>query len=248
MRVLITGAAGFLGHGVVTAFADHHDLKLFDVVPAEGPGEIIVGSVTDLEQVREATRDVDALVIGHMAPRGKGYYQTPAIPFEVNVTGTVNLYTAAVEHGIKKVALISSIGAVNAHRQAGTFLSVDLPLQCGGTHPYGLTKVCQEVIAQQYYLNEGIGTGILRPAYICDAEGKTDKYGRQASEANWQYIDRRDIGKAARLAVELDDLQCEAFYVLGHPGAAEHADMARTRDRLGWTPDYDFTNFAQASS
>src|SRR5690606_34827266 len=45
MRVLITGAAGFLGEGLVQAF-DGHDLRLLDVVEAPGPGEKLVGSVT----------------------------------------------------------------------------------------------------------------------------------------------------------------------------------------------------------
>jgi hypothetical protein len=43
--------------------------------------------------------------------------------------------------------------------------------------------------------------------------------------------------------LRLPDLGCEVFYVLGHPDAFEHADMVRTRDRLGWTPQHDFTKY-----
>jgi len=53
-------------------------------------------------------------------------------------------------------------------------------------------------------------------------------------------VDRRDIGEAARLALELDGLGFEVFYVLGTPEALERADVAYTRDRLGWRPTHDF--------
>ncbi len=238
MRVMITGAAGFLGAGLVESFAGN-ELRLFDVVEAKGDGEKVVGSVSDLDLCRRSLRGMDGIVIAHMAPRGKGFYHTPQIPFEVNVAGTANLYTACREEGVKKVVLISSIAAVKRHRDAETFLTRDLSLQTN-THPYGLTKACQELIAQQFYLNDGIGTAVLRPAYIADETLRTDKYGRPATESNWQYIDRRDIGKAARLALELPDLAYEIFYVLGHPDSHNHADVAYTQTRLGWTPDHPF--------
>src|SRR5690606_38065623 len=141
-RVLITGAAGFLGEGLVQAF-DGHDLRLLDVVEAPGPGEKLVGSVPDAAVCQRAMEGMDALIIAHMAPRRRGLYATPQVPFEVNVTGTVNLYVAAREAGVKRVVLISSIAVVKRHQDARVFLRRDLPLETH-THPYGLTKACQE--------------------------------------------------------------------------------------------------------
>jgi nucleoside-diphosphate-sugar epimerase len=240
MRVLMTGSAGFLGQGMIPAFADCQ-LRLFDVVETPGAGEKVVGSVANLQTCRDALTGMDAMVIAHMAPRGKGLYDSPAVPFEVNVTGTANLYTAARDLGIKRVVLISSIAVVKKHQDAKTFLTRDLPA-ASATHPYGLTKACQELIADQFYKVDGISSAILRPAYIADEATHRDKYGRPASEGNWQYIDRHDIGKAARLALDVPDLGCEVFYVLGHPDGINHADVAYTHKRLGWTPDHPFTN------
>ncbi len=243
MRVLITGAAGYLGAGLIQAFAGRHELRLLDVVetPCDAEGcESLVGSVADLDCCREAMSGVDAMVIAHMAPRGRGLYASPAVPFEVNVTGTANLYTAARDAGVKKAALISSIVVVKRNQEAGDYLTRDLPPQ-SVTHPYGLTKVCQESIARQFHLCDGIASAVLRPAYITDEDLQADKYGREASEPNWQYIDRRDIGQAARLALELPDLGYEVFYVQGPPDADRHADLAYTRQRLGWAPEHDFT-------
>lgn len=242
MRVLMTGSAGFLGLGMLPAFADCQ-MRLFDVVQTPGAGEKVVGSVADLQTCRDALAGMDAMVIAHMAPRGRGLYASPAVPFEVNVTGTANLYTAARDLGIKKVVLISSVVVVKKHQENKVFLTRDLPA-ASVTHPYGLTKACQELIAQQFYLVDGIASAILRPAYICDEATHQDKYGRPAAEGNWQYIDRHDIGKAARLALDVPDLGCEVFYVLGHPDGVNHADVAYTHQRLGWTPDHLFTRSA----
>jgi len=238
MRVLVTGAAGFLGRGMVLPFEGAHGLRLMDVVDFESPHETMIGSVADLDDARRAVEGVDGIVIAHMASRQAGSYETPVAPFDVNVKGTANLLFAAVEFGVKRVALISSIGVVLESQRAGEFLTDETPMV--NCEMYGLTKICQEVIARQYHLAHGIGVAALRPAYITDADDLTDKYGRTKETVNWQFIDRRDIGLAAKLALELDDLGFEVFYVLGPPEADEHADVARTRERLGWTPQHNF--------
>ena len=243
MRVLITGAAGYLGHGIVDAFAGHHTLRLLDVTAYDGPveHEMIVGSVVDYDTVAKAVESMDALVIAHMASRKPGAYDTPVQAMDVNVKGTANLYHAAAAAGIKRVSLISSIGVVQPHVKKGVFLSRDLPRL--GTDPYPLSKILQEVIAEQYHARHGIASAMIRPAYITDQTSQADKYGKVFNEVNWQYIDRRDIGQAARLALDVEDLGCEAFYTLGHPSAEQRADVAYTRERLGWKPEYDFTAF-----
>ncbi|MFW6153935.1 MAG: NAD-dependent epimerase/dehydratase family protein [Planctomycetota bacterium] len=241
MKTLVTGAAGYLGRGLIVPFEGKHELRLMDVVDVESPHEALVGSVADLDTCREAVKGCEALVIAHMASRGNNAYDTPTIPFDVNVKGTANLLFAAVEAGINKAVLISSIGAVSHHQKQGTFLTGDLPLR-GGGNMYPITKICQEVIAEQYHLAYGMGIAVLRPAYITDADTCKDKYGREAHECNWQFIDRRDIGLAARLALELDDLGYEIFYTLGTPMAKDHADMAPIYERLGWQPQHPFVD------
>ncbi len=247
MKVLITGAAGYLGWGLVDAFDGHHDLRLFDIDPYDGPAEheMVVGSVCDYQAVQQALEGVDGMVVAHMAKRTPGAYDTPEQAFDINVKGAANLYHAAVGHGVRRAALVSSISVVNTHKKRGTFLTRELPRR--GTGPYELSKICQEVIAEQFHAIHGFPSAILRPAYIQDADSMKDKYGRKAGEVNWQYIDRRDIGLAARLALEIDDLGCEVFYTLGHPSAEKHADVLYTRERLGWHPRHDFTDYPSTS-
>lgn len=243
MKILITGAAGYLGQGLVLPFEGQCDLRLMDTVDFETSHEKVIGSVADLDAVQRASEGVNGLVIAHMASRQAGSYETTAVPYEVNVKGTANLLFAAAEHGIKRVALISSIGVVQYYQQRGEFLSRDLPLRGEGI--YSQTKICQEIIAQQYHWEFGIGVAAIRPAYITDMHTARDKYGRQAEEANWQFVDRRDIGEIARLALLLPDLGYEIFWALSTPMAAQHADMEHTYRRLNWKPRYDFSTLKQ---
>jgi len=240
MRILMTGAAGFLGVGMVEALAPKHTLRLMDVVPFETPHERVVGDVCDLEAVRQAVQGMDAVVIGHMAPRHPGVYDVPTLPFDINVKGTAHLFHAATEAKVSRVVLISSIGVVVRHQKAGTFLRRDLPPATDSV--YALTKSLQESIAAHYHHLARLPVAMLRPAYITDEDRMVDKYGRHLESVNWQFIDRRDIGDAVDAALCLPDLGCEVFYVLGHPDADGRADMTATRERLGWTPKHDFTN------
>ena len=99
MRTLITGAAGFLGQGLVGAFEQGETcvLRLMDVRPFASRHEVVVGSVADLACVRAAMRGVDAMVLAHMAPRSPDAYAEPPVCFDINVKGTANLFFAAQE-------------------------------------------------------------------------------------------------------------------------------------------------------
>jgi nucleoside-diphosphate-sugar epimerase len=243
VKVLVTGAAGFLGRGLVIPFQGKSDLRLMDVADWDTPHEKVLGSVADLDTVLRAVEGVDALVIAHMAPQGKASYSTPTLPYDVNVKGTANLFFAAAKHGVKRVALVSSGGAVDPYYVGGGFLTRDLPFKAKGL--YRQTKVLQEMIAQLHHYEFGMGVAVLRPGYIADMDLRQDKYGRLLETANWQFVDRRDIGEIARRAILLPDLGCEIFWTLSTPMGAKHADMEYVYQRLDWKPRYDFSNMKQ---
>jgi len=239
MKVLVTGAGGCLGQGLVVPFEEHgYDLRLMDVVPFESPHETLVGSVADLETVRKALDGCDGMVIAHMASRQAHSYDTPEVPFDANVKGTANLFFAAVEQGIQRAVLISSTGVQHGYDKKG-FLDHHKPMRSKGI--YGLTKVCQEIIAEQYHREHGIKGAALRIGCVIDGDTVSDKYGRKFKDRGMSLTDRRDIGEVARLSLECPDIEWEIFYVLGTPEAREFYDIDHTCQRLGWQPKYDFT-------
>jgi nucleoside-diphosphate-sugar epimerase len=240
-RVLVSGGGGFLGRHLVKVLQSRFHVVSLDVQNPEGGADFIEGSVTDAALIDRAMEGMDGLVIGHMAPRAPGVYDTPEIPCDINVKGTALLMEAAAKHGVKRVVLISSVSVVGRAHTAGHYLSRELP-PCPDSI-YALTKAMQEEAARFYHAVRGLEIAILRPAYICLGDELVDKYGRKRPSVNWQFIDPRDIGQAALGSLTAEQMGCEVFYLMAGPGAGEKADVGWTMERLGWQPEYRFSGF-----
>jgi len=237
-KILVTGAGGYLGKGLCESLAESFALRLLDLRPFDPWGhELVVGDVCDLEAVRRAVSGVDALVVAHMASRQAGSYDTPVAAFDANVKGTANLFFAAAEIGIRRAVLISSSGVVYGHRDRA-FYGHDLPPK--GIDIYGLTKQCQEAVAEFYHRERGISVAALRIGALMYEDTMLDKYGRKEDRAGENYVDPRDVGHAARLAIELPDLGFETLFVMGAPAAARRYDVAYTEKRLGFTARHTY--------
>lgn len=240
-RVLVTGANGFLGRYLVSGLKETFQVVGFDIEAGEGQASFVRGSVSNPGDVEQALHGVDAIVIAHMAPNRPGVYDTPELPFDVNVKGTALLLQTAAALGIKRHVLISSVSVVDEARIAGDYLSRELTPSPNKL--YGLTKTLQEATARYYHERNGLEIAVLRPAYISLGDTMEDKYGIRRPSVNWQAIDPRDIAAATRSALQLDDLGYEVFYLMAGPGAEEKADIAHTVTRLDWHPRYRFEQF-----
>jgi nucleoside-diphosphate-sugar epimerase len=237
-RILVTGAAGYLGRGMVPVLAEAYELRLMDVAAFDPRGhQPVVGDVADLSAVRAAVNGVDALVIAHMASRQAGAYDTPVASFDANVKGTANLFFAAAEAGIARVVLVSSSSVTYGHGDRSWFAH-DTPPKAKDL--YGLTKVCQEVVAEQYHRVHGIAVAVLRIGALLSEDTMVDKYGNKEDRPGENYVDPRDVGDVARLCLGLSDLAYETLFVMGVPAAAAKYDTAWTERRLGWKPRHRY--------
>ncbi len=108
MRVIVTGAAGFLGRQVVARLTARHDVVRTDLVPCPAP-EAIIGDLADPETLaRLFATPADAVV--HLATLPGGACEAdPQRGWRINVDATQALAAAAVRHGVRRFVYASSI-------------------------------------------------------------------------------------------------------------------------------------------
>ena len=113
MKVLVTGASGFLGGAVAAALRDAgHDVRTFQRRPSGVDGaEDVLGSVSEPGDVARAVVGIDAAV--HLAAK-VSFAGDPADFERVNVEGTRTLVAALRTGGVERLVFVSSPSVAHA--------------------------------------------------------------------------------------------------------------------------------------
>lgn len=141
MRVVVTGAAGFLGRHVAKSFHDDGwTVRGFDLEAVDlGTVETVVGNLTELDSVLAATEGAD--VIAHVGAIGDVYLagEQPGLAAEVNVLGSSNVAVAAERHGAR--VIYASTWEVYGEPE---YQPIDEDHPTRPDHPYNITKLAGE--------------------------------------------------------------------------------------------------------
>ena len=156
--ILVTGAAGTLGRALIPELLSRgDDVRALDIrevpLPAAPKLQAIRADLRKRDAIRRAADGVEAIV--HAAAwHGMHLADHPPADFwTLNVDATFNVYEAAEEHGVRSVALASTMGVYGASRAAGADgsavrLHEGLPLR--PVNVYELSKVVAEEVAASY--------------------------------------------------------------------------------------------------
>ncbi len=165
MRVLLTGATGFIGRRLIARLADEGHWMTAMLLPSEpepdwGATRIVRGDITDPASLEGKLVEQDAVV--HLAG-AVGYGQTFKRCNEINRDGTANIAREACAAGIRRFLHMSSVSVYG--RVAGRELSEDAPLRKIGD-PYGDTKIDAERILGTLADEGKLDLTIIRPTVI----------------------------------------------------------------------------------
>ena len=217
MKVTVTGGAGKVGRAVARELLDAgHTVQIIDraAPPADlrERCEVQYLDLTNRLGVLRALQGSEAIAHLGAIPDPVGGKDLDLFP--TNVVGTQYVLAAAEAHDIRRVALASSISIHGmAFQKSHTVVPRYLPFD--ENHPienedvYGASKQCNELTAAMYTRRTGMATTCLRLTWVVDLERIEpwsrrwlERASQQKSPDLWSYVDRRDVGRAFRLALE----------------------------------------------
>ena len=164
MYILVTGGAGFIGsHTIEAAKEAGHRVRVFDNLSSgcrenvAAGAELVMGDVTNFEQVRAAAIGCDAVL--HLAalvsvPQSM---RDPVETMAVNTQGTAHVLEAARQAGISRFVLASTCAVYGDLPGCQDEQSRTQPRS-----PYAASKLLAEQWAQLYTAAYGLETVILR--------------------------------------------------------------------------------------
>ena len=169
MKVLVTGAAGFIGQHVVRMLEDRGDTVCALLAPTESAEPLadrdctqVRGDIRDLPCLVAAMEGFDAVI--HLAAIYKLWMKDYRPMYEVNVEGTRNVLEAARRTGVSKVVYTSSIAAVGV--EEGTLPATETTgfNQHHRSSHYVLSKHYAELAALEA-AEAGVPVTIVNPSF-----------------------------------------------------------------------------------
>ena len=170
MRVLVTGAAGFIGGWTVKELARlGHDVVGTDKAKKLGT---VHADITDFVQIRNVIQQAKPDVIVHLAAisgsTGKNEIEQSLrqskLNFEVNSQGTVNICEACRELNVGKVIYMSTFAVYGRTEPDRLPITADTTVSL--KHAYANSKYMGELAVRTYSEDFGIKSVVFRAPFV----------------------------------------------------------------------------------
>jgi dihydroflavonol-4-reductase len=193
MKVFLTGITGFLGGHVATELLRrNYQLKALVREGADVghlrhlPIEWVRGSLSDLQLLEEAMQGCEEVI--HAASSTQMWPQRFEDFEAVNVTGTINLCTAALKNKVSRFVYVSTANTLGygSAKQPGTELNLF------NLYHIGSGYINSKFLAQQYVLEQverkGLPALVVNPTFLIGPRGHRPGSGKTISDFFSEYF------------------------------------------------------------
>jgi dihydroflavonol-4-reductase len=230
MKILVTGAPGFLGSPLLEGLCQQFEpkqLRLLAVAPApefSGRGvEVQVGSILTPADVARALEDVTHVyhLAGFVSRKPADGHRM----FQIHVHGTRLFCEAALHAGVKRILMVSTSGTIAVSKRADEMPDEDspTPLELISGWPYYASKLYQEQTArlicgdriELVTVNPSLllGPGDVRMGSTRDVLSFLAGDVKLVPSGGINFVDARDV--AAIIPVAMDKGRPGERYLLG---------------------------------
>jgi hypothetical protein len=238
-RILITGPAGRVGPHILPLLRPYYSLRLLDCKhpPMEGDDEFVPADIRDTDIVREACRDVRAVV--HLAAiSDEDDFRTRLLP--VNVDGVFSVFEAARQANVPKVIFTSTAQTV-LHYGKGNWVTPEMPARPWTT--YACTKLFGEALARYYADHHKMRMICIRLAWF---QNYDSPLLRSQPEMLQEWCSPRDFAQLLRKSIEAEIDYGIFFGVSNNTG--RYWDISNAQQLLGYDPEDNGAQYAPVTA
>jgi nucleoside-diphosphate-sugar epimerase len=158
MKLLFTGASGFLGSNLKPLLKNNFEIKTLGLTDDDDYKVNIAITVPEIDILFDVV--LHAAGKAHSIPKTE---EEKKSFFDINFQGTANLCRALEKSGVPKAFIFVSTVAVYG-LEAGENITEEYPLN--GDSPYALSKIKAEEFLTDWCVRNNVTLGIIRPSLI----------------------------------------------------------------------------------
>jgi putative NADH-flavin reductase len=232
-RILVTGASGAIGTPVCRHLLERgHQVRGFSLGAHPQLQDSVVGDLSDLEAVRRAVVDMDTVIHLGAFPDDADFIDELLEP---NVRGLYHVCAAAVDAGVSRLVLASSLQVISGIEKEGL---IEIEDGAAPVNHYALTKVWAEQMGHMYARIHDLSVILVRIGWFPRNTGEAIQlasYDRGPSV----YLSHPDAALFFERCVESQTPAAgdsATLFAISRPAGEPRLDLQASRQVLAYEP------------